>query len=117
MTEVEKKNLAAELEKTLNKITAEIRLLTESLRPQAQDCSLEALTKSELIGEANRMIDRLKELQQRHKKLKQALERIEDEDFGLCGSCGEPIPYERLVLMPEATCCIICLQEGSCLPT
>ena len=116
MTEMQKSTLFAELESILKKIAAEIQILIESLRPNAQDCSLEALTKSELIGEANRVIDRLNELQVRHDKLENALACINDEDFGLCKSCGEAIPYERLLLMPETTCCVICLQEGSCQP-
>lgn len=114
MTVTEKNTLAAELEKRVHRIEAEIQLLTESLQPRAQDCSLEALTKSELIGEANRMIDRLDDLQRRHKKLEHAMKRMEEEDFGYCKSCGEAIPYERLLLMPESTCCVICLREGSC---
>jgi len=116
MTEREKNTLSTEIEAALKKIAAEIQLLTVSLRPQAQDCSLEALTKSELIGEANRMIERMDALQTRHKKLEQALLHIKDEGFGLCESCGEAIPFERLLLMPETTCCVICLREKSCHP-
>lgn len=116
MTGKEKSLLAAELETSLEKTDEEIRSLTANLRPPVQDCSLEPLTKSELIGETNRTVDRLNELQTRRKKLKYAMEHIDDEDFGLCTSCGEPIPFERLLLMPEATCCVVCLREGSCPP-
>jgi len=116
MTKTQKSALAEGLESALVKIEEEIRLLTANLRPPVQDCSLEPLTKNELIGEANRTVDRLNELQTRRKKLKHAIRHIDDEDFGLCKSCGETIPYERLLLMPETTCCMVCLREGSCPP-
>ncbi len=116
MTEGEKRRLLAELESALKKTDAEIQLLSASLTPHAQDCSLEPLTKSELIAEANRTIARLDELQLRRKSVKEALGQINNEDFGLCKSCGEPIPYDRLLLMPETRCCVVCLREESCPP-
>jgi DnaK suppressor protein len=42
-----------------------------------------------------------------------ALQRLyaEPERFGSCESCGRPIPFERLELMPAARTCVGC-QEG-----
>lgn len=39
-----------------------------------------------------------------------ALRRLaqEPDDFGLCPECDEPIPQERLILMPEVTLCAEC---------
>lgn len=31
-----------------------------------------------------------------------------DEEFGLCEECGEPIPVERLMILPDATYCVPC---------
>lgn len=31
-----------------------------------------------------------------------------DEEFGICEECGEPIPLERLMAVPEATLCVPC---------
>jgi DnaK suppressor protein len=42
------------------------------------------------------------------KKIKKALERIEDETFGLCDECGEEIGMERLKARPVTTQCIDC---------
>jgi DnaK suppressor protein len=35
----------------------------------------------------------------------------QDEDFGQCDECGEPIPEARLLIVPEATRCVPCQQE------
>ena len=52
------------------------------------------------------------------KKTKE-LERIEilvrrvqkENEFGLCDECGERIPEERLLIVPEATRCVRCQKE------
>jgi len=42
------------------------------------------------------------------KKIKKALERIENGTFGICESCGEEISIERLKARPVTTQCIEC---------
>lgn len=42
------------------------------------------------------------------KKIKKALERIENNTFGICESCGEDISVERLKARPVTTQCIDC---------
>ena len=42
------------------------------------------------------------------KKIKKALERIEDGIFGICERCGEEISIKRLKARPVATLCIEC---------
>jgi RNA polymerase-binding transcription factor DksA len=37
-----------------------------------------------------------------------ALARLADDTYGMCTHCGEPIPYGRLLVMPEATQCLRC---------
>ena len=39
-----------------------------------------------------------------------ALERIDDDSFGLCAECEEPIPGKRLELMPYVELCVDCQQ-------
>ncbi|MEW6664027.1 MAG: TraR/DksA family transcriptional regulator [Thermodesulfobacteriota bacterium] len=34
-----------------------------------------------------------------------------EEEFGLCEECGNPIPKERLMVMPDATLCVPCQRE------
>ncbi|MCF6267661.1 MAG: RNA polymerase-binding protein DksA [Desulfuromusa sp.] len=45
------------------------------------------------------------------KKIRQALERIEDKTFGHCESCNEKIGIERLRARPVTTLCIDCKTE------
>ena len=40
-----------------------------------------------------------------------ALRRIDHDDFGLCGSCGAEIPFDRLKIEPQATLCVACASR------
>jgi DnaK suppressor protein len=42
------------------------------------------------------------------KKIKKALERIDDGTFGICEKCGEDISTSRLKARPVTTLCIDC---------
>ena len=46
-----------------------------------------------------------------HKFLTKALERIEDGSFGVCSICGDLIPEERMIEVPNATKCVRCKEK------
>lgn len=39
-------------------------------------------------------------------KINEALYAIDEGTYGLCETCSEPIPYERLEMIPEASTCV-----------
>lgn len=45
-------------------------------------------------------------------KVKEALERLENGDFGVCEECGEEISDARLKARPVTTLCIDCKMEA-----
>jgi len=49
------------------------------------------------------------------KKVKKALERIEDDTFGTCEECGEDISIERLKARPVTAQCIDCKKKEEAL--
>ena len=44
-------------------------------------------------------------------KIRDALTRLENGSYGICGLCGNQISEERLIARPEATFCIQCKEE------
>ena len=38
-------------------------------------------------------------------------ERIEKGEYGICESCGDPIPLARLEVLPYATLCVACAAK------
>lgn len=55
-----------------------------------------------------RMRDREKYLL---RKIDKALARIDEGEYDLCESCGNPIGKKRLTARPEATLCIVCKED------
>ena len=49
------------------------------------------------------------------KKIKKALERIEEGTFGICEGCGEDISIKRLKARPVTTQCIDCKTKEEAL--
>ena len=49
------------------------------------------------------------------KKIKKALERIENGTFGICEGCGEDISVQRLKARPVTTQCIDCKTKEEAL--
>ena len=41
-----------------------------------------------------------------------ALARLEAGTYGFCHTCSRPIPYERLIVIPEARECRTCSRES-----
>jgi DnaK suppressor protein len=49
---------------------------------------------------------------ERHEALTDALRRLEAGTYGACTVCEEPIPYGRLLAVPEATRCVACAARA-----
>ena len=49
------------------------------------------------------------------KKIKEALERIENDTYGICETCGEEITLKRLKARPVTTQCIDCKSKEEAL--
>lgn len=45
------------------------------------------------------------------RKIQQAIQRIEDGEFGICSECGEEISVPRLKARPVTTLCINCKSK------
>lgn len=46
------------------------------------------------------------------RRISAALQRIEDDEYGYCLSCGEQIAPARLGIDPAATLCIVCAEKN-----
>lgn len=44
------------------------------------------------------------------RRVTEALEKIDDGTYGICDSCGKPIPAGRLKVAPQSTLCVDCAR-------
>ena len=68
----------------------------ESMEENALDVELRALAVEDELGY----------------EVSEALDRISEETFGLCGTCGEWISRARLQLLPYARLCSVCARKA-----
>jgi DnaK suppressor protein len=68
---------------------------------------MDALQQQAIAAEAQRR----RALQR--KRIADALARLEDGEYGICLSCGEPIALGRLEIDPAATRCVRCAEKDA----
>ncbi len=107
----ERNELRQIIAQQLEHLADEIQALEKRLEPIAPDCSLGRLTRFEAMGEQQIAEHALLEAQKRYHRLSYACRKIEEEGFGICSECDEPIALERLRIVPESTLCIACANE------
>lgn len=52
----------------------------------------------------------LRQAETRLTNLKRALSKVDDDDFGICLKCRNPIPVGRILIRPESFLCVNCAQ-------
>ncbi len=82
-------------------------------RPVSPDNAIGRLTRMEAINSKSINEAALRKAKERLLRLEMVLKTIEIPDFGLCKVCEEPIPFARLMAVPDAALCIGCAEEAN----
>ena len=100
-----RKHIRQEIESLKKDIVA----LKKSSKPVSPDNAIGRISRMEAINSKNISEASLRNAEIKLVKLERALEKIDDDpDFGLCAECGDPIPFKRLMILPEAVLCVGC---------
>jgi DnaK suppressor protein len=111
MTEEERNNLKKKILSQIDDLKKEIKSYEETTKPVAPDNAIGRLTRMEAINAKSISEASLSSARLRLTRLQNTLKRIDSENFGLCALCEEPIPMKRLMLMPETTKCVECMED------
>ena len=103
-----------ELEAQLSRLNGELAEL-EKAREKAREQKDEYAGYGNHVGEAatetfeaERDRALIGKLEQMRDQVTAALKRVDDGSYGLCVTCGQPIPKERLEALPFAGQCLSC---------
>lgn len=111
MTEIDKKKLRTRIVAELEGVVMDIENLREASRPIPPDNAIGRLTRMEAINARGISEAKLRDARIRRTNLERALDRLDSPGFGLCTICEEPIAPGRLLLLPEARCCVACAAD------
>ncbi len=89
-----------------------IESFTATSKPVAPDNAIGRLTRMEAISSQGISEASLNSAKAKLIKLEKALSRVDLSDFGICARCANPIPHDRIMLMPENVLCVSCAEKN-----
>ena len=99
---------------TLEEITALQAQLQAEIEPASapDDDSVDV---AEDIYERGKILSLIQSLEEKLHNIEHAITVASNGSYGICENCGNPIPPERLEILPETTLCVSCankLEQG-----
>ena len=104
--------LEQHVRETLEQLHGEIETLEELVKPVAPDRAIGRLSRLEAINEKSINEAALQSAKRRQARLTTVLSQLRSDEFGLCAECDEPIPFARLMTVPESTVCVACRERS-----
>jgi DnaK suppressor protein len=105
-----KETLKAHIRKKISHLKDGIQSFQALSGPVAPDNAIGRLTRMEAINSKSINEAALKKAEQTLLRMERALAMIDAPDFGLCRECEEPIPFERIMIVPESDLCVQCAE-------
>jgi DnaK suppressor protein len=101
--------LREELLRAARRLERSERTSRQAAKPVALDqSSVGRLSRIDAIQNQKMTLGLQERDEARRAQIADALRRMEEGSYGACGACGAAIPYERLLVFPEAVTCAAC---------
>ena len=105
-----REKLKDHIKNKIDDLKEDIKSYQLSAQPVAPDNAIGRLTRMEAINSRSINEAALNKSKQTLSKMERALIMTDDPDFGLCRECEEPIPFARLMIVPESGLCVQCAE-------
>ena len=105
-----RKQLKDHIKNKIEDLKKDIKSYRLNSKPVAPDNAIGRLTRMEAINSKSINEATLNKSKQTLSKMERALKMVDDPDFGLCRECEEPIPFARLMIVPESDLCVQCAE-------
>ena len=103
-----------ELARIRERCLSEIRRLREELRVEIEPAAVgdeDSADAAVDVCERSRIIFLIESQQAKLRALDHAIASAKKGTYGICEACGQPIPEERLKMVPETTLCMQCARK------
>ncbi len=111
LTEEQCIELRASLEATQIEIETALEGASDRTATVDLDQPIGRLSRMDAMQQQEMAKEQMRRNRLRLSQIKQALSLFEDEEYGFCRQCEEPIGYKRLKARPEAPLCVECRSE------
>jgi DnaK suppressor protein len=92
-------------------LTSELQRNSNGAKDRDNNDAMDSLDLADSSYSSDITLARVQVLNLRIREIDDALERIRDETYGVCGVCGEEIPEGRLQVRPIARFCAQCKED------
>jgi len=111
MTDREKQLLRRKIASHILRTKDDIEDIEKNTQPISPENSIGRVSRMDAINNKSVMEAALRNKKSKLAKLKVALSNIDNENFGYCSRCKNPIQQGRLIFMPESSRCIRCADR------
>lgn len=112
MNKKEKETIRQAIVQNIETVRNDIETFKNLSKPVPPDNAIGRITRMEAINNKSINEASFAKSKQNLQSLEKSLEMIDDPDFGFCRSCEEPIPYKRLLIMPQTPFCVACANQN-----
>ena len=112
LSDDQRRQLREHMHAELERLAGEIDTLTAMTRPVSPDRAIGRLSRLEAMNEKSMNEASMRAAQKLHARIRNALGRLDDDDYGLCAGCDVVIPFERLKTMPGTRLCVGCAERA-----
>ena len=107
-TPEEKEQMKQRMEIRMAELRPRVLEYRELTKPIPPENAIGRVSRMDAINNRSVSEAALRQVEKQLAGLVRAMERLQDDRFGLCHRCGEPIPFGRILLLPGATSCVRC---------
>lgn len=111
ISDEQKTELIAIIEKEIEKLTKKIEELKNFTKPVAPDDAIGRISRMDAINNKSIYDAGVRNTKNRLVQLQNTLGQKNNETFGVCIKCHQNIPFERLRIRPEIRFCANCLNK------
>ena len=111
MTDLERAEIKESIEKALLETAKNIEQLKELTKPISPENAIGRVSRMDAINNKSVNEAALRTALKKLSLLKEAQGKINHADFGLCILCKNPIPHQRILLVPQANRCVYCASR------
>ena len=111
MTEEQRNEVKQSIENSILTTHDTIASLKELTKPISPENAIGRVSRMDAINNKSVNEAALRNLTNKLALLKAALQRVNQQSFGLCISCNDPIPIQRILLMPQSNRCVNCASR------
>ena len=113
MNPEEKQKLKKIMRQKIQDLKQQVETFKNLSKPVSPDNAIGRLTRMDAINSKSINEASLEKAKQTLEILKQSVNELDKPEFGMCNNCEEPIPFKRLLIMPESKFCVVCAQKIS----